>query len=220
LLLLSDALRRRVVADERPFDALPSADDHVILAGYGRFGQIVARVLKLKKVQVTALDLDPAQVDVIRRFGFEIYYGDAARVDLLRAAGAERARLFVLAIDDPAASVRTAEVVREGFPGLRMVARARNREHAHKLVALGVEHVVRETYASSLEAAAIALEEIGFPGGQASAAVDRFRQYDEQLLQEQLEFRDDEDDERYIARTRHFTKELEQIFEQDQQAET
>jgi monovalent cation:proton antiporter-2 (CPA2) family protein len=216
LLMLNDVLRRRRRIEAPPFDEIAATDGAVIIAGYGRFGQIVARVCTMTRISTTALEIDPGEVEVIRRFGHAIYYGDAARVDLLRAAGAERARLFVLAIDDPDASLRTAQVVRENFPHLRIIARARNREHAYALMALGIDEVIRETYLSSLAAATRVLEEVGLSTTQARDAVRMFRQHDEELLRRQFEVRDDE--ARLIELSKSFTAELEQLFQEDREA--
>ena len=110
----------------------------MIIAGFGRFGQIVARVLRVKGLPFTALDSNQTHVDFVRRFGNKVYYGDASRLDLLRAAGAESAQILVLAIDDVDASVRTAILAREQFPHLKVFARARNRQHAFALMDAGV----------------------------------------------------------------------------------
>ncbi len=106
----------------------------MIIAGFGRVGQIVSRVLRARHIKFTALDSSQTHVDFVRRFGNRIYYGDASRLDLLRAAGAESADLFVLAIDEMDASLRTAEIVRTYFPDLKILARARNRQHAFALM--------------------------------------------------------------------------------------
>src|SRR5579863_8159439 len=129
-----------------PFDAIEEHENAVIIAGFGRFGQIVARVLRLRKVRFTALDNSQTHVDFVRRFGNRVYYGDASRLDLLRAAGAAEARVLVLALDDVEASVRTAVLAREQFPHLKVYARARNRQHAFALMDAGVTVIVRETY--------------------------------------------------------------------------
>src|SRR5579863_5734758 len=117
LLIAHEAITRRWLAPARaPYDAIEERDTPVIIAGFGRFGQIVARVLRMKGLPFTALDSSQTHVDFVRRFGNKVYYGDASRLDLLRAAGAQSARLLVLAVDDVDASVRTATVVREQFP--------------------------------------------------------------------------------------------------------
>jgi monovalent cation:proton antiporter-2 (CPA2) family protein len=218
LLAANDAWSRRRRAEAQPFDEVSGEDGAVIIAGFGRFGQIVSRILTWKKIPTTAFELDPTQIDVIRRFGHKIFYGDAARIDLLRAAGAEHARLFVLAIDDVDASIRTARVVRENFPDLRIIARARNRQHAHALIDLGVAYVIRETLASSLEASAHVLEELGLSGDQARQAVRRFRQHDEELLERQRAAQGDE--AAFLAISLDAAAELEQLLTEDDRGVT
>jgi glutathione-regulated potassium-efflux system ancillary protein KefC/glutathione-regulated potassium-efflux system protein KefB len=144
--LLDPWLERR---DEPEYDAIDAPANPVIIAGYGRIGQIISRVLRMCGVSFTAIEASYQQVDFVRRYGASVYYGDASRLELLEAAKAGEAKLFVLAIDDVEASVRTAEVVRRHFPDLAIVARARNRVHAFRLRDLGVRWIVRETFASS-----------------------------------------------------------------------
>src|SRR5262249_23662790 len=149
LLLAHDRLAGRA-AKERPDDVVEDEGAPVIIAGFGRFGQIVGRYLFASGIRATVLDHDPDQIDLLRKFGFRVFYGDATRLDLLRAAGTEHASLLVLAIDDVEASVRLAEILREHFPKLRVVARARNISHWVELRKRGVELVERETFESAL----------------------------------------------------------------------
>ncbi|UXY13956.1 monovalent cation:proton antiporter-2 (CPA2) family protein [Chitiniphilus purpureus] len=213
-------LHERVVAPrlapvrKREFDTIEPADDsRVIIAGFGRVGQIVGRALRLRKIPFTALEASPDQVDFVRRFGNQVFYGDASRLELLRAAHAERAELLVLAIDDVEASIRTAETVRRHFPRLTVLARARNRAHAYRLMDLGVQLIERETYHSSLKMARDALQVLGLPQPQAAATVDAFRRYDEQLLLRQHATHHDET--QLIQSTREAMRELESLFEAD-----
>jgi uncharacterized protein (DUF924 family)/voltage-gated potassium channel Kch len=163
LLALYEAVGKRWLprGAARPFDAIEDTEPRVIIAGFGRFGQIVGRVLRARCVPFTALDASQTHIDFVRRFGNQVYYGDASRLDLLRAAGAERARVLVLAIDDVEASVRAAALVRAQFPALKVYARARSRQHAFQLMEAGVHWVIRETYVSSLEMAGVVLEALG-----------------------------------------------------------
>ena len=197
-----------------PYDDIEPRDSEVIIAGFGRFGQIVARVLQAKKLPFTALDSNPTSVDFVRRFGNKVYYGDASRLDVLRAAGAQSARVLVLAIDDADASVRTATVVREQFPKLHIFARARNRQHAFALMDAGVTEVIRETFASSLEMAAAVLEELGETPAAAREAVRRFRQHDQKTLQAQYQVKEDE--EKFLATSLAAAQQLERLFEADE----
>src|SRR5262249_41128261 len=147
-----------LAAPAAPYDEIDERDIPVIIAGFGRFGQIVARVLTSRRIPFTALDSNQKNVDFVRRFGNQVYYGDVSRLDLLRAAGAETAKIFVLAIDDVDASIRTAELLRSQFPKLKIYARARNRQHAFSLMDAGVTNIIRETYVSSLEIASSVLQ--------------------------------------------------------------
>ncbi|HJW23978.1 MAG TPA: monovalent cation:proton antiporter-2 (CPA2) family protein [Rhodocyclaceae bacterium] len=202
--------------DERlpDFDALEDAEEpRVIIAGFGRFGQIVARILRLRKIRFTALEVNPTQVDFVRRYGNKIYYGDASRLDLLRAAKADRAAVFVLAIDDVETSVRTAEMVRRHFPHLAIYARARNRFHAYKLMDIGVTLLMRETYLSSLDLARSVLTGLGECEADAQAAVDMFRAHDEAtLLAQHAVYRDEA---QLVQTSKEAAKELEGLFEAD-----
>jgi glutathione-regulated potassium-efflux system ancillary protein KefC len=204
---------KKAGATPREYDTIESENSPVIIAGFGRFGQIIGRTLRVKKIPFTALDASAEHVDFIRRFGNKIYYGDASRVDLLRAAKADEAKVFVLAIDDPVASMRTLKVVREHFPHLRVIARARNRQHAYDLLGEGVTTVIRETFAASLEAAHATLEELGLPSADARETVRRFAEYDEAMMLEQFENRNDE--AKLTEQARKYTAMLEQLFEQD-----
>jgi monovalent cation:proton antiporter-2 (CPA2) family protein len=198
---------------QQPYDAIEEQDVPVIIAGFGRFGQIVARILRVKGRPFTALDSSQTHVDFIRRFGNKVYYGDASRLDLLRAAGAASAQILVLAIDDVDTSTRTAVLAREQFPHLKIFARARNRQHAFALMDAGVTDVIRDTYGSSLEMAASVLEALGETPAKAREAVRRFRQHDEATLAAQYQVKDDET--KFLATTRESAQQLERLFEAD-----
>jgi glutathione-regulated potassium-efflux system ancillary protein KefC/glutathione-regulated potassium-efflux system protein KefB len=214
LLILYDAFHSRFDTEPaRPFDDIDGAESRVIIAGFGRFGQIVARVLTARRIKFTALDSNQTHVDFVRKFGNKIYYGDATRLDLLRAAGAETALIFVLAIDDVDASVRTAQIVKEQFPKLKIFARARNRQHAFALKDAGVRYLIRETYVSSLEMATAVLETLGEPTATAKALVRKFRQHDEATFDAQYAVKDDET--KFIATSRAAASQLEELFEAD-----
>jgi glutathione-regulated potassium-efflux system ancillary protein KefC/glutathione-regulated potassium-efflux system protein KefB len=216
LLTLYDATLHRLLAREprREFDKLEEREQRVIVAGFGRFGQIVARVLRARHISFTALDANQTHVDFVRRFGNRVYYGDASRLDLLRAAGCDTADVFVLAIDDVEASVRTAELVREQFPQLRLFARARNRQHAFALMDLGVTDIIRETYGSSLEMAERVLITLGDTPATARAAMRKFRSLDEAMLAAQYAVKDD--DEKFLATSRESARQLEKLFAADE----
>jgi glutathione-regulated potassium-efflux system ancillary protein KefC/glutathione-regulated potassium-efflux system protein KefB len=205
--------RRFARAEQRPYDSIEERDGRVLIAGFGRFGQIIGRVLRARQIPFTALDISQANIDFIRRFGSNAYYGDASRLDMLRAAGAARASVFVLAIDDVEASIRTVEILRQHFPQLKIFARARNRQHAFRLMEVGVHTLIRETYGSSLEMAAGVLEALGETATAARSTVKRFREHDEATLAAQFAVRDD--DQKLIASAHEAVKQLEKLFEAD-----
>ena len=197
---------------ERAFDAIPDHDSQVILAGFGRFGQIVARLLLAQKIRFIALETDSEQLDVMRRFGNKVYFGDPSRPDLLRAAGAANAKVFINALEDPAASLRTTRVVKRLYPHLRLFARAHDRRHAWQLMDLGAD-VTRETFASGLEMGRDVLVALGIPPEQADDRMHRFRAHDETLLAKQHLIYDDE--AALLESARRARSELEQLFEAD-----
>ena len=205
------ALRR---GPARPYDAVePEGEPPVIIAGFGRVGQVVGRVLRAKHIAFTAMDASSEHIEFIRRFGNRVFFGDASRLDLLRAARADRARVFVLAIDDVDASVRTAEMVLEHFPHLVIFARARNRQHAYRLRALGITHIMRETWLSSLEMTADVLVALGLDDEEARRTLERFRAHDENLFEQTWKDRGDED--KLAAAANRGRQELERLFEED-----
>jgi len=165
--------------------AMPAVVDEanpVIIAGFGRFGQIVARVLNGLRVKATLIDHDPNQVDLVRRFGNPAYYGDASRLDVLERAGIARARLLIMAIDDEQVALRTVRQVRSRYPALAIIARAHARTDAFDYMDLGVP-VVRETFGSALDAAELALRSLGHGPVAARRVVTQFRRHDEEMME-------------------------------------
>lgn len=214
LYLFNAYVTGRMAAKREPdYDDMVDDGNAVIIAGFGRVGQIVGRLLRIKNVPFTALEIDSSQVDVVRRYGNKVFFGDAGRIDLLRAAGADRARLFVLAIDDVESSVRTVESVIRHFPHLTIVARARNRRHAHRLMDFGVAHIFRETLLSSLAMSGKVLEALGFDEKEAGRIIDTFRERDQRLLLEQHAIHHDE--ERLIQTAQDTARELESLLRGD-----
>jgi glutathione-regulated potassium-efflux system ancillary protein KefC len=214
MLLIYDLLSsRRASQHAEHYDEIKDADAPVIIAGFGRFGQIVGRLLFASRMKVTVLDHDPDQVEFLRRFGFRVFYGDATRLDLLRAAGAGQARLLINAIDDVGASLALVDLVRENFPALRVVARARNVTHYFELRARGVDVVERETFESALNAARRALVTLGVSPYEAREQADRFRQHNVRALEAMLpNYRDEVS---RLSQTRAGREELEDQFERD-----
>jgi glutathione-regulated potassium-efflux system ancillary protein KefC/glutathione-regulated potassium-efflux system protein KefB len=195
------------------FDTITGPGNAVVIAGYGRFGQIVSRVLRMCGIAFTALDASSEQVDFVRRFGNKIYYGDASRLELLQAAKVGEAKVFVLAIDDVESSVRTAQLVRQHFPSVPILARARNRVHYFRLRDLGINAIHRETFPASLDVARQALLRLGFGIAAAEHAVALFRAHDEEQLAVQGAVQHDE--AQLIELAKHATEQLRELFEAD-----
>jgi glutathione-regulated potassium-efflux system protein KefB len=213
LLLIDDAIKRALKPAPPDYEMPPGGDQHVIVAGFGRFGQIVARVLRARQIPFTALDSNVEQVDFVKRFGAQIYYGDAGRLDILRAAGADKARAFVLAIDDVEGSMRVAEMVRTHFPDLPIYARARDRTHVHRLMDLGVEIIERETFLAALELTKDLLRGLGLKEGEVRRLTETFKRLDEKRLYEDYQYYTDLEKVRANAQSQ--AKELEELFARD-----
>lgn len=194
-------------------DEMPDRDGHVIIAGFGRFGQIIARVLRAKRIAFTALDLDPEQISLVKKFGGEAFYGDASRLDILTVAEAGKARALVLAIDDVDASLRTAQIVRRNFPDLPIFARARNRDHVHRLMDLGITHIQRETFAGALETTRDLLTGLGLSTRDVRYAVETFAEHDRRRLME--DYAHFTDAEKMRSRAMSETEILAKLFDED-----
>lgn len=208
---------RLVKAPQRAFDPIDGPATPVIICGFGRFGQVIGRILRVKKIAFTALDRNGEQIDLVRRNGTTAYYGDPARLDVLRSAKAAEAQVLVVALDDVAQSLKVVEHVKRHFPHLAILARARNRRHAHLLMDQGVTHIVRETYHSSLRLTELVLEELGMDAAEAERTVQLFREHDERLLVDQHGIYDDE--KQVIQTTRQAMAELSSLLEADRGAD-
>ncbi len=213
LYLLSEQVTKAAVADI-PEDELSDEPEHpVIIAGFGRFGQIIGRMLRAKRIGFTALELDPNQINFVAKYGNKIFYGDSTRYDVMHAAGAAEAKVLLLAVDDADQSVKTAELVKRRFPNLTVIARARDRQHAYRLMEQGVAHVIRETFHSGIEAGRLTLENIGFASKDARHIAEIFRDHDERRLKNQ--FGNHKDEAAFQAAAKLWANELEEIFAQD-----
>ena len=195
------------------YDVIDGPGNPVIIAGFGRVGQIVSRVLRMCGVPFTAIEVNYQQVDFVRRFGSKIYFGDATRLDLLQSAKTGEAKLFVLAIDDVEASLKTAALVRQHFPELPILARARNRAHYFQLRDLGIKMIYRETFLSSIAVAQQALLNLGFTAAAAERAITLFRKHDEELIEIQHAVHHDE--EQLIRNSQQAMEQLKSLFEAD-----
>lgn len=194
LLLLNDKMDAMLCKERsKPnYDVITDESPEVIIAGFGRFGQIFARVLRTQKIPFTAIDRDPNQIEMVRRFGNKVYYGDASRMDILEAAGAAKAKYFIIAIDDIEDSVKTAENLREHFPHIKIFARSRNRGHTFDLMDLGVNFIKRETFDSSLNFSRDLLLEMGMDVEKVNFIISKFAKHDQMTVVEQHKVRNDE----------------------------
>lgn len=188
-------------------------DPEVIIAGFGRFGQIVGRMLQARHVPFTAMDKNSDHVEFVEQFGNRLFYGDLTRLDLLQSAGVKKARILVLAVDDVKESLQIVDLARELNPNIRIVARAIDRFHAYELHKRDVQSVIRETFASSLEAATDTLEHLGYTEGQALEVANLFRKHDESMLLRSAEHMHDMEELQNLAKEGRL--ELEKLFEQD-----
>ena len=195
------------------YDRIDRAEAPVIICGFGRVGQIVGRVLHMQRVDFTALDKDPSQVEVVRRFGNKVYFGNPAREEVLRAAGAESARVLVVALDEVDETLQVAEMAKRRFPHLTILARARNRHHAHLLMDLDIAGIVRETFYSSLRLTEMVLDALDVPPETARRSIELFREHDERNLIETQAIAHDE--QQLIQSTQQAAQELMELFEAD-----
>lgn len=217
LVAIGDRLLNQRVEDERPYDAIAPENARVVVAGFGRVGQIVARVLTMRHIPFTALEINPHHVDFVRTYGNKVYYGDATRLDVLRAAGVPQARALVLAVGNQDASLKIVERVRATCPGVPILARATTRNHELHLRELGVDFVLRDTLHSSLRLARALLTEIGLSAAEAQQAVDSFEAHDARTLERQAAvFRDEE---AFRKTTISASEELKTLFADDAKAE-
>lgn len=195
------------------YDEIPNTHAPMIIAGFGRVGQIIARLAHMQRIAFTAIDNNLDRIDFVRKYGGTLYYGDATQPDLLRSAGIQHAKVFVLAIDDVEVSMNVARHLRLNYPNLLLVVRARDRYHMHLLKDLGIEYIWRETYLSSLGMAYRALCLTGVSEEEARNSIELFRDYDEKLLAEQQRIYTDE--QKVYESYRNFLSELEHLFESD-----
>ena len=213
LFLLDKLLAWRASATQRAADTIDETGNPVIIAGFGRFGQIVGRLLFANGIRAIVLDHDPEQIDILRKFGYKVFYGDATRLDILRAAGAENACLLINAIDDVDDSLALTDRVRANFPELPIIARARNVTHYVGLRTRGVTIVERETFESALRAGRRALEVLGVDGFRAREIADGFRRHNLATLDERTEYFRDE--ARVLSAAQAGREELREFFARD-----
>jgi glutathione-regulated potassium-efflux system protein KefB len=210
--LVSPKVQPVVVPEQ--FRAIDADEPRVVIAGMGRMGQIVARILRAQNIKFVALDTSVETIELSRSFGgVPVYYGDPMRPEILSAAKVADAEFFVIATDDPDTNIKTAELVHKLYPHIKIIARARNRQHVHRLVDLGA-HAVRETFYSSLEMSRQTLIGLGLTPEQADARIKRFKHHDEQVLEAQHAIYDDAVKVKQTAQEAR--AELARLFESDQ----
>ncbi|MEM9531076.1 MAG: cation:proton antiporter [Pseudomonadota bacterium] len=215
LVLFERTVRTEAETPESEEDsAAAEAEPEVLIAGFGRYGQIVARILQASGIPFTAIDKNPRHIDFVRRFGNQVSFGDASQLELLYAAGIQHARVLVLAIDDPETAVAIVGLCQEHFPELKVLARARDRMNALQLHSAGCSQVTRETYGSSLETAVGTLVALGYNEGPAMRRAALFRSHDEGTLEKAVGH--EEDLEALVEIGKRGRAELEQLFEGDQ----
>ncbi|MGI3903603.1 MAG: monovalent cation:proton antiporter-2 (CPA2) family protein [Janthinobacterium lividum] len=200
---------------QRVFEPIEDEGTPVIICGFGRVGQIVGRTLRMREIAFTALEQDPEQLDVVRRFGQRVFYGDPTRLEVLRAAGADHAKLLVVTLADMEASLAVIDVARRNFPNLKIVARARNRRHVHLMMDRGIDRFVRETFLSSLALSEMVLQDIGIAPDDVRRTVELFREYDERSLRDSHAYYTDE--KQLIQNGRQTADELAGLLEADRQ---
>ena len=201
---------------QRPADRIEPQEDPIIIAGFGRFGQIITRLLLANRIRATVLDHDPDQVELLRKFGFKVFYGDATRPDLLRAAGAQTAQLLVVAIDDIEDSLALVDLARRDFPHLKILARARNITHYYDLMDRGVTILERETFEGSLQLGGKVLQELGYSKALVRKLVQKFREHNLKTVQALYPYYKDQ--HQMISMAKQGREELENMFARDTEA--
>jgi glutathione-regulated potassium-efflux system ancillary protein KefC len=203
-------------APPREPDTIAARDGAVVIAGYGRFGQIVGRLLRASGVATTVLDLDVEIVDVLRRIGFEVHYGDASRLDLLHAAGCEKARLFVVAVDEHDKALEIGQTVRKHFPHLPLMMRARGRQEYYQLAsAVAPQAMVRETLGSAVDLGEAALRALGFRAHEAHRLARAFVRHDEAAVRGLAALYGKRDQKAYFAAARDALQETERLMKEE-----
>jgi glutathione-regulated potassium-efflux system protein KefB len=209
---LTSRLRKTPESQLAP-DDMPDHGGHVVIAGLGRFGQIIARVLAARGIPFTALDGDPTQIEIVRRYGGKVYFGDASRPDILEAAQIDKARAFVVCVSDVEVSLHIVEMVRTKCPDLPIYARARDRRHVHWLMDVGVEHIMRETFLSALEMSRRVLLETGLSKADAAHTIKTFAERDRKRLHD--DYAHQSDDQKLAESAKRHAEELAELFASD-----
>jgi len=219
ILLLQDRwFARTFKAEEEALESdVIDREPRVIITGFGRFGQVVGRLLFANKIRVTVLERDPGQIQFLRKFGYKVYYGDATQLDLLRAAGADKAEAIIICTDEPDEVMEVVTLCQQHFPNLKVMARARSRVEAHQLLSHGVDNFSRETFAGALDLGRQALISLGMHPYKAKRAEAHFRKLDTTALRDLLP--QHSEDVHLASRAKEARKELEEIFDREMRGE-
>ena len=200
-------------SDEKPY--VEDDEPQVIVIGFGRFGQVIGRLLMANKMRITVLERDISAVSLMRSYGYKVYYGDATELELLRAAGAEQARAIVITCNEPEDTMAIVHLCQKHFPNLEILARARGRVEAHELLQSGVKHFSRETFSSALDLGRKTLMSVGMHPHQAYRAQQHFRRLDMRMLRELMPIRQGDGDVAQVSRVKEARRELEDIFQRE-----
>jgi CPA2 family monovalent cation:H+ antiporter-2 len=213
---IQERARQEARQTESSLNELSDAEERkaeVIIAGFGRFGQIIGRILTACNIPFNALDKNPEHIEFLKNYGVKSYYGDATRIELLEAAGIRDAKVLIIALINIEASLAITKLVKTQFPHITLIVRARDRAHAYQLAELGVENPIREIYESSLSAAMRTLTEIGYTEGQSHRAIDIFREHDQSLLHQAIAI--SKDPKELALLVKQSRKELKDLFSKD-----
>jgi monovalent cation:proton antiporter-2 (CPA2) family protein len=202
--------KRNLTLVEPKFDEIKDEHPEVMIAGFGRFGQMFGRVLRAQKIPFIAIDKDEEQIELLRKFGNKVYFGDVMRLDLLESAGIAKAKYFIMAIDDVEVSVKAAKIIRERFPHVKIFARARNRGHVFDFFDIGVDRVKRETFDASVNFVKDLLIEMGTTADKAQTIIEKFQMHDEIMLREQYKVRDD--DKKFVSISKQAQAQLSHVL--------
>lgn len=216
LLLLNDKFEAVVCKDKAipNYDQIQNESPEVIIAGFGRFGQIFGRLLRTQKIPFTAIDRDPNQIDLVRKFGNKVYYGDASRLDIMEAAGVAKAKYFILALDDVSDSMKAAETLKEHFPHVKIYARSRNRGHTFDLMDVGVHRIKREMFDSSLNFTRDLFLDMGMEQSRVDDIIRKFSQHDHDFIKVQHKLRNDE--KMFMSAYHQAQAQLAEVLSQDE----
>jgi len=217
LLLLNEKVIRPLMEDssnEQTADVIDDGETPVIIAGFGRFGVVVGRLLIANGFTATVLDDNPDNIQVLRKFGFKVYYGDATRSNLLHAAGCDTAKALVIAVDDMSKALKIADLVQRDYPRLELIGRAVSKQHAYEYLKRGITNYEHETFSASLHVGIKTLEKLGFNPYQAHRAAKIFRHHNK-AIEKELFKHYEEDEKKYLSESMRFADELEELLKSE-----